>query len=98
MHRIPFVFICQVDVHDGKVYVSIDKKVSERDTLIFHTPPPTPTHTHSECWPFLQGNSLFVCLFQLLKTNKRVKDMCTVAADIKHTILLVGGGKEKSVW
>ncbi|XP_008307921.1 apoptosis inducing factor mitochondria associated 4 isoform X2 [Cynoglossus semilaevis] len=44
----------KVDVHDGKVYVSIDKK--------------------------------------LLKTNKRVKDMCTVAADIKHTILLVGGG------
>uniref|UniRef100_A0A8C2XEE3 Apoptosis inducing factor mitochondria associated 4 n=1 Tax=Cyclopterus lumpus TaxID=8103 RepID=A0A8C2XEE3_CYCLU len=35
---------------------------------------------------------LFVCVPQSLKLTKRVKEMCSRVPDIKHTILLVGGG------
>uniref|UniRef100_A0A3B4UPJ9 Apoptosis inducing factor mitochondria associated 4 n=1 Tax=Seriola dumerili TaxID=41447 RepID=A0A3B4UPJ9_SERDU len=35
---------------------------------------------------------LFVCFPQSLKLTKRVKEMCSLVPDIKHTILLIGGG------
>lgn len=34
-----------------------------------------------------------VCLSQSLTVTKRVKEMCSVVPDVKHTILLIGGGE-----
>lgn len=33
-------------------------------------------------------------LSQSLKVTRRVKEMCSVAPDINHTVLLVGGGED----
>lgn len=37
----------------------------------------------------------FVGLFQSVKLTKRVKEMCSMVPDIKHTILLIGGGTDQ---
>lgn len=66
------------------VYVTVNKHVSRTDKMI------------TVFWGTFSTPSKFHWLInpQSLKVSKRVKEMCSRIPDIKHTTLLIGGGKK----
>lgn len=79
----------QVKVEDGKVHVTINKSVSAgrlKRIKLSHC-------VLSFCVKIHNFKNLFI-FPQVLKSTKRVKEMCSRVPDIKHTILLIGGGNK----
>lgn len=86
----------KVKVEDGKVYVSVNKKVSKNAWFSQHSL--SFLNVHVAYWVHL------VCRWTLwleyqwspqsLKVYKRVKDMSCRVSGVRHTILLIGGGED----
>lgn len=80
--------LLQVKVEDGMIYVSIKKHVSSSKFYRYNN--------HMFLFFFFKFYfKTFTCFPQSLNLTKRVKEMCSRIPDIKHTILLIGGGNKE---